>query len=134
MTPFCGIEANTALQDSLSLRRGWPACTANPSDLVRPPRDAGCPLRFEAHAERVRPDVSGGFVVVEAVVRKVHADPRIVVPGTGHVDPAAWSPLIYNFRHHFGLGPELGHSYRTETPRPVRSEAPSSQVTATIPL
>ncbi|NUR95251.1 MAG: flavin reductase family protein, partial [Kribbellaceae bacterium] len=28
-----------------------------------------------------------------------------------------WSPLIYNFRHYYGLGPELGESFRTETPR-----------------
>lgn len=90
---------------------------SEPSDLVRPPRVAECPLQFEARAERVRLDVSGDFVIVEAAVRKVHADPEIVVAGTHHVEPAAWSPLIYNFRHYFGLGPELGHSYRTQTPR-----------------
>ncbi len=39
-----------------------------------------------------------------------------VVPGTDHLDPAAWNPLIYNFRHYFGLGHELGHSFRSETP------------------
>ncbi|MFD0163644.1 flavin reductase family protein [Streptomyces decoyicus] len=89
---------------------------AEAAHVVRPPRVAGCPLQLEARAEQVRPDVSGGFVIVEAVVRRVHADPRIVVPGTDHVDPAAWSPLVYNFRHYFGLGPELGHSYRTQTP------------------
>ncbi len=72
---------------------------------------------MEARAERVRPDVSGDFVLVETVVSAVHADPRIVVPGTDHIDPAAWSPLVYNFRHYFGLGPELGQSYRTQTPR-----------------
>ncbi|WP_407562229.1 flavin reductase family protein [Streptomyces sp. 184] len=87
-----------------------------PSHTVRPPRVAECPLQFEARAERVQPDLSGGFIIVEAVVRKVHADPRIVLSGTDHVDPAAWSPLIYNFRHYFGLGAELGHSYRTQTP------------------
>ncbi|MET9361795.1 flavin reductase family protein [Streptomyces sp. NPDC006632] len=87
-----------------------------PSDLVGPPRVAGCPIQLEACAERVRPDVRGAFVIVEATVRRVHADARIVVPGTEHIDPAAWSPLIYNFRHYFGLGHELGHSYRTETP------------------
>jgi flavin reductase (DIM6/NTAB) family NADH-FMN oxidoreductase RutF len=93
--------------------------TSEPSHLVRPPRVAGCPIQLEARAERVQPDVSGDFVIVEAVVRKVHADSRIVVPGTDHIDPTAWSPLIYNFRHYFGLGPELGHSYRTQTPRNV---------------
>jgi flavin reductase (DIM6/NTAB) family NADH-FMN oxidoreductase RutF len=88
-----------------------------PSSLVRPPRVAECPLQFEARAVQVRPDLSGEFLIVEARVLKVHADPRIVVPGTQHVDPAGWSPLIYNFRHYFGLGRELGHSFRSETPR-----------------
>ncbi|GAA2163177.1 flavin reductase family protein [Actinomadura napierensis] len=89
-----------------------------PSEKVGPSRVAECPLQLEARAERVRPGASGGFVIVEADVLRVHADPRIVVPGTDHVDPAEWSPLIYNFRHYFGLGPELGHTFRTETPRP----------------
>lgn len=96
---------------------GAAGLTAVPSRSVRPPRVAECPLQMEARAERVRPDVSGDFVLVETVVSAVHADPRIVVPGTDHIDPAAWSPLVYNFRHYFGLGPELGHSYRTQTPR-----------------
>lgn len=96
---------------------GAAGLSPEPSHTVRPPRVAQCPLQLEARAARVQADVSGDFVIVEAVVRKVHADPRIVVPGTQHVDPAAWSPLIYNFRHYFGLGPELGHSYRSQTPR-----------------
>ncbi len=87
-----------------------------PSHTVRPPRVAECPLQLEARAARIRLDASATFVIVEAVVQKVHADPRIMVPGTEHVDPAAWSPLVYNFRHYFGLGPQLGHSYRSETP------------------
>jgi flavin reductase (DIM6/NTAB) family NADH-FMN oxidoreductase RutF len=91
--------------------------TPAPSRTVAPPRVAECPLQLEATVARVQPDVSGEFVVVEAAVRRVHADPRIVVPGTDHVDPAAWSPLVYSFRHYFGLGPELGHSYRSETAR-----------------
>ncbi|WP_079150872.1 flavin reductase family protein [Streptomyces sparsogenes] len=94
-----------------------------PSHEVRPPRVAECPLQLEARALRVGPDVSGEFVIVEAAVHKVHADPRIVVPGTDHVDPASWSPLVYNFRHYFGLGPELGSSYRTQTPRSRRGRA-----------
>lgn len=88
-----------------------------PSALVRPPRVAECPLQLEARAAMVRPDVSGGFLIVEAHVLRVHAGPRIVVAGSQHADPAVWSPFIYNFRHHFGLGPELGHSFRSQTPR-----------------
>ncbi|MFI5956171.1 flavin reductase family protein [Cryptosporangium sp. NPDC051539] len=88
-----------------------------PSVRVRPPRVAQCPLQLEARAQRVQPDASGDFLVVEAAVLVVHADPGLVVPGTDHIDPAAWDPLIYNFRHYFGLGPERGRSYRSETPR-----------------
>src|SRR3978361_147892 len=87
-----------------------------PAELVRPPRVAECPIQLEARAALVRPDATGAFLIVEAHVLKVHADPRIVIPGTQHIDPARWSPLLYNFRHYFGLGPELGHSFRSETP------------------
>ncbi|WP_201294573.1 MULTISPECIES: flavin reductase family protein [unclassified Nocardiopsis] len=88
-----------------------------PSLAVRPPRVARCPLQLEARVQRVRPDGSGAFVIAEALVERVHAHPDIVVPGTQHVDPDAWSPLVYNFRHYFGLGPERGCSHRSETPR-----------------
>ncbi|MFG2595115.1 flavin reductase family protein [Streptomyces sp. NPDC048462] len=86
-----------------------------PSELVRPPRVAECPMQLEARVAHARADASGDFLIVEARVLKVHADPRIVVPGSQHIDPAAWSPLIYNFRHYYGLGPELGHSFRSRT-------------------
>lgn len=89
---------------------------SEPAEQVRPPRVAECPLQLEARAADVRPGVNGEFLIVQAEVLKVHADPRIVVPGTQHVNPARWSPLIYNFRHYFGLGAELGHSFRSQTP------------------
>ncbi|WP_327129365.1 flavin reductase family protein [Streptomyces sp. NBC_01727] len=88
-----------------------------PSHLVSPPRVAECPLQLEARAMRVQPAASNDFLIIEAEVLKVHADPRIVVPGTQHIDPSVWSPLIYNFRHYFGLDTELGHSFRSETSR-----------------
>ncbi|MEE6260222.1 flavin reductase family protein [Plantactinospora sonchi] len=90
-----------------------------PSELVRPPRVADCPIQLEARAVSVHLAIAGWFLIVEAEVCRVHADRRIVVPGTQHVDPAAWQPLIYNFRHYFGLGAELGQSFRTETPHPA---------------
>ncbi|SEF26713.1 NADH-FMN oxidoreductase RutF, flavin reductase (DIM6/NTAB) family [Amycolatopsis pretoriensis] len=89
--------------------------TPEPSRLVRPPRVAECPLQLEARSLIEQSDTAGQFLIVEAAVLAVHADPRVVVPDTEHVDPAAWSPLVYNFRHYFGLGPELGHSFRSET-------------------
>jgi flavin reductase (DIM6/NTAB) family NADH-FMN oxidoreductase RutF len=84
---------------------------------VEPPRVGECPLQFEAAAARVDIDAGGNFLIIQARVLRIHADERIVVPGTSYVDPAAWQPLIYNFRHYFGLGTELGESFRTETPR-----------------
>ncbi|MEU3715241.1 flavin reductase family protein [Streptomyces californicus] len=86
-----------------------------PSERVRPPRVAECPMQLEARVAQARPDSSGDFLIVEAQVLTVHADSRIVVSGSQHIDPAAWSPLIYNFRHYYGLGPELGHSFRSQT-------------------
>jgi flavin reductase (DIM6/NTAB) family NADH-FMN oxidoreductase RutF len=91
--------------------------TSQESDIVRPPRVAECGLQFEARTVDSRHDLTGSFLIVETQVLKVHADPAIIVPGTHYVEPAAWSPLIYNFRHYFGLGPELGHTFRSQTPR-----------------
>jgi len=87
-----------------------------PSVTVGPPRVAECPLQFEGEAVNLGTGAAGGFVIVEVAVRRVHAAVGIVVPGTDHVDPGKWNPLIYNFRHYFGLGDQLGHSYRSDTP------------------
>ncbi|WP_236743338.1 MULTISPECIES: flavin reductase family protein [Nocardiopsis] len=86
------------------------------SQEAAPPRVAGCPLRSEARAVRVEADGSGEHVVAQAQVVRVHAGARMAVPGTGHVDPGLWTPLIYGFRHCFGLGRQRGRSYRSQTP------------------
>ncbi|MEU1105723.1 MULTISPECIES: flavin reductase family protein [Streptomyces] len=87
------------------------------SDLVRPPRVAECALQLEARARSLTPGGAGLFVTVECEVLRVHAAEHIVVPGTQHIDPSAWSPLIYNFRHYHALAPEIGHGFRSETAR-----------------
>ncbi|MEZ0111728.1 flavin reductase (DIM6/NTAB) family NADH-FMN oxidoreductase RutF [Catenulispora sp. EB89] len=101
---------------------GLSGFTSAESELVNPPRVAECGLQFEAAVARALPDVTDDFLIVEARVLRVHADPAIVIPGTNHVEPAAWSPLIYNFRHYFGLGRELGFTYRSQTPRGPASQ------------
>ncbi|MEV0175808.1 flavin reductase family protein [Streptomyces sp. NPDC050803] len=93
--------------------------TARSSDLVRPPRVSECPLQLEARSVALTPGGEGDFFAVECEVVRVHADERIVVPGTQYIDPGVWSPLIYNFRHYHGLAPELGHCFRSETARPL---------------
>jgi flavin reductase (DIM6/NTAB) family NADH-FMN oxidoreductase RutF len=100
------------------------------SELVRPPRVAEFPVHLEARAARIQPDASAEFVIVEAQVLRVHVRRDLVVPGTHHIDPARWSPLIYNFRHYFGLGDELGHSFRSSTPR---TPAPTAREPADPP-
>lgn len=85
------------------------------SDLVAPPRVAECALQLEARVRGTTPGGEGLFLSVECEVLRVHAAERIVVPGTHHIDPAVWSPLIYNFRHYHGLAPEVGHGFRSET-------------------
>lgn len=107
--------------------------TPVPSELVTPPRVAECPLQFEATVVHSELDAKGNFLIAQARVVRVHAAQEIVVPGTSHVDPAAWSPLIYNFRHYYGLGPELGHSFRTETPRGGEGLQLDSTYAATAP-
>jgi flavin reductase (DIM6/NTAB) family NADH-FMN oxidoreductase RutF len=86
------------------------------SECVRPPRVAECPLQLEAITRDVRlfggPD--GGAICVEAQVVRVHARPEILAD-SHHIAPDAWRPLIYNFRHYFGLGQELGKTFRAET-------------------
>ncbi|MEV5726999.1 flavin reductase family protein [Streptomyces pharetrae] len=91
--------------------------TPTHSDLVAPPRVAECGLQLEARVRALTPGGGGLFFGVECEVLRVHADERIVVPGTHHIDPALWSPLIYNFRHYHGLAPEVGHGFRSETAR-----------------
>ncbi|WP_225847194.1 flavin reductase family protein [Streptomyces sp. HPF1205] len=90
--------------------------TPQPSQVVRPPRVAECPLQLEARTVRIRGGAAGGFLIAEAEVVRVHAEAGLVVPGTQHIDPGRWNPLIYNFRHYFGLGEQLGHSFRSQTP------------------
>ncbi|EPJ42061.1 hypothetical protein STAFG_0873 [Streptomyces afghaniensis 772] len=87
------------------------------ADLVKPPRVAECALQLEARAAALTPGGAGLFFSVECEVLRVHAADRVVVPGTHHIDPAVWSPLIYNFRHYHGLAPEVGHGFRSETAR-----------------
>ncbi|KAF0651027.1 MULTISPECIES: flavin reductase family protein [Streptomyces] len=94
--------------------------TPQASVRVRPPRVAQCPLQLEARVRQRTRSADGSFWTVEAEVVHVHADPAVTVPDTQYVDPARWSPLVYNFRHYHGLGPELGHGFRSET-APLRT-------------
>jgi flavin reductase (DIM6/NTAB) family NADH-FMN oxidoreductase RutF len=92
--------------------------TEQESEMVKPPRIAECPLQLEAkvtaiHEPATRPD-GAYFRIVEAHVQRVHGLSRLVKPGTSHVDPSQWRPLLYVFRHYFSTGEELARSFRAE--------------------
>ena len=82
--------------------------TPQRSDLVAPPRVLECALQFEARVRRATPSLDGDYYMVEAEAVRVHADPDILQPGTEHIDPTRWDPLVYSFRHFFRRGAELG--------------------------
>jgi flavin reductase (DIM6/NTAB) family NADH-FMN oxidoreductase RutF len=89
--------------------------TPQPSSHVAPPRIAECPIQCEVEVVAIHqpqgPD-GVGFRIVETHVRAVHADRRIVVPESNHIDTSAWEPLLYVFRDYFGTGELLGHTRR----------------------
>lgn len=85
------------------------------SVAVRPSRIMECPIQIEAKVNHIRlPDDSPFFAIVETQAVQVHAH-RSIITNEQHIDPGKWSPLIYNFRHYYGLGPSLGKSFRAET-------------------
>ncbi|GGU83887.1 hypothetical protein GCM10010211_57320 [Streptomyces albospinus] len=70
-----------------------------PSELVRPPRLAYCPVQLEARRVGERTVTDGAWTQIEAQVLRVHADPRWVLPlGDGTVDVSAWRPPVHDFR------------------------------------
>ena len=85
------------------------------SKVVKPSRIIECPVQIEARVmnERV-PEYAPYFAIIETEAQVVHAHEDILIDES-HIDPNRWSPLIYNFRHYFGLGQELGKTFRSET-------------------
>ncbi|MGQ3479488.1 flavin reductase family protein [Paenibacillus sp. TY11] len=89
--------------------------TSIDSSLVKPARIRECPIQIEAKVKEVRiPEHSPYFAIVETQAIQVHVHQDMIL-GENHIDPAKWSPLIYNFRHYFGLGEQLGKTFRSET-------------------
>ncbi len=90
------------------------------SELVSAPRVKECPVQLEAITRSIhvlagepRVQTLGGAASVEVEILRVHVR-RDFLLGEHYIDPAKWQPLIYNFRHYFGLGDELGSTFRAE--------------------
>ncbi|MHA7964999.1 flavin reductase family protein [Paenibacillus sp. CAU 1782] len=89
--------------------------TELPSRLVRLSRVGECPLQIEAVVRKIqKAEANDSYSIIEVEAVQVHAHESIVA-GENHIAPSSWNPLIYNFRHYFGLGEELGKSFKSET-------------------
>jgi flavin reductase (DIM6/NTAB) family NADH-FMN oxidoreductase RutF len=107
--------------------------TSGPSELVKPPRVAECPVQLEAvlessHPFGTRPDKPTTAVALEMRIVRAHIDESILVDGgpgqnTSRVDPDKWRPLLMSFCRFYGLGERVGYSTLAEIPeqlyRPV---------------
>lgn len=90
------------------------------AEVVAAPGIANCPIQLECVLEgeytvEASPDGTPLIVSMHLKVVRVRVHQHLVV-NTDHINPAAWSPLIYNFRHYYGLGPQLGKNFRAEVP------------------
>ena len=91
-----------------------------PSETVAAPRVLECPVQLEACVREIhelkgdaRLKDLGGGAAVEVEVKRVHVRKDFVTRGH-YIAPDRWQPLIYNFRHYFGLSQELGKTFRAE--------------------
>jgi flavin reductase (DIM6/NTAB) family NADH-FMN oxidoreductase RutF len=94
--------------------------TRIPSETVSAPRVKECPVHMEALVRKIHKLVGeerirklGGGSAVEVEILRVHVSPEFVLK-RDYIDPGRWQPLVYNFRHYFGLGEELGSTFRAE--------------------
>jgi len=90
------------------------------SETVKPARVRECPVEMEAQVRAMhrlggtKLEQIGGGLAAEVEIRRVHVRTELV-DRERHIDPAKWSPLIYNFRHYYRLAAaELGKTFRAE--------------------
>jgi flavin reductase (DIM6/NTAB) family NADH-FMN oxidoreductase RutF len=90
------------------------------SECVSVPRVKECPAQLEARVRKIHvlegePRLQGlsGGAAAEVEVVRVHLRKDYVL-NENYVNPWLWQPLIYNFRHYYGLGDELGKTFRAE--------------------
>ncbi len=83
--------------------------TAEPSDLVAPHRVAECPIQLECRVSGHYPiaNDSAHAHAIHVEVLRAHVADAVRLPGTDHIDPQAWDPLIMKFCDFFGDGQAL---------------------------
>ncbi|MFI6152835.1 flavin reductase family protein [Kitasatospora sp. NPDC051170] len=84
---------------------GAAGLTAQASETVAAPRVAECPIQLECTVVAAHAFVSDQkLTAFEVEVQRVHVEEDLVLPGTHHVDPFGWDPLIMKFCEYFGGG------------------------------
>jgi len=88
------------------------------AEKVLPQAIADCPLQLEAvlqHHYIMESGTDGAPLIaaVQVKVINVRAHEHLVI-NQNYIDPALWSPLIYNFRHYYALGEKMGKNFRAE--------------------
>ena len=82
--------------------------TKLPSDKVRAPRIAECPIQAEAKVKQVND--RDNFALIELEFVQVHAQDHLVIE-ENKINPLEWHPLIYNFKHYYSLGEHKGLNF-----------------------
>lgn len=94
---------------------GRAGLTPVPSETVRPPRAAECPVQLEAEVVRIHDFGSGHAAAIEARVVRCHIHEGLLREDRRHhVDPDRWRPLIMSFCEFYGLGPRVHPSRLAE--------------------
>jgi len=75
--------------------------TEQPADLVSPPRARECPIQLEASLVEAH-RLSDGLTAFQVSVVRTHVAEELLIPGTDHVDPIGWDPLLMKFCEFFG--------------------------------
>lgn len=93
--------------------------TAISSEIVKSSRIVECPIQIEgvvvsSHKpgegwSNERPET---FSIVEILVKKVHVYENILLPDSNYIDTSRWQPLLYVFRHYFGMGKNIGQTFK----------------------
>ena len=103
--------------------------TPEPSDLLAPHRVAECPIQLECRVSGHYPIVndSTNAHAIHVEVLRAHVSDAVRLPGTDHVDPLAWDPLIMKFCDFFGQGePLIPSRLAAGWQMPGRLEEPAS--------
>jgi flavin reductase (DIM6/NTAB) family NADH-FMN oxidoreductase RutF len=88
--------------------------TPRAADLVAAPLVAECPIQLECELVSAAPFDHGNSTAHTVRVVRAHVDEELIVPGTQHIDPDRWDPLIMKFCEFYGGGVQVRPSRLAE--------------------